>query len=465
MPSIIEPSLPRDMETAATRIYQLLVLLRANDKNIWPISVREQRYQYDGPQRAMIRGKVDMSAMLDTLAFLSVLNDSSRVALAVAVNPSRTTLVVAQDDPGNPRLPEHLFTLWCMLRQAKEATDLGDVAGLEHTRRSVFLYLYRACAHHIATAIRTGEKAFEHYRSKQKIDDIEDPARHATFLGDIEVLSTILFDGQSYRTSLSSDDVAKLIEVCESFCDLIEEDYELLASWTRCYRSAEGIEMDFPVQRYLLSICTLHHYITYILLFASTRSRYREILENPLEVTLVPPESYHCCDIPVSTQELFALLKNAVDPRERDVTIDRLEGRLATELPHLSGGVAAFNGHSHCECALVVYAHNHAMEVTHIGISSKPCYACSRFLLACTGLVGHFTSTFDRLFHEEFDLPWSLPPPFYDRTHLTSDIDFDLTTLIWRRMSAMLFCDVGYMWSHKASTILEHYKARYRYKD
>ncbi|KAI0075553.1 hypothetical protein K474DRAFT_1708903 [Panus rudis PR-1116 ss-1] len=324
------------MEAAATRVYHMLLLLRANDKNIWPIIAGKLPRLYHGPHRAISRGKIDMPAVLDTIAFLSVLNDNTRVALTASVTSSKTTLLVAEDGPGGHRLSDHISTLWRMLREVKEAVDAGDTASVENARRTVFRFLYNTCFHHIATALRTHQKSFECYTTAmQSLDSIDQPEKHSQFLRDIAVISKIVFDGSQCRISLDGGHLDHLIEVCSTLRDFMKE-RDLLPNWTRRFRSAKDKRMSFSVEKFFASICKLHIYISYILLFASTRSRHQGVLVGPFEVTVVSTNAHRSGNVNASVSELFPLLEYAIDPQERESTLDRLKNRLTTELPQLA---------------------------------------------------------------------------------------------------------------------------------
>ncbi|KAI0075555.1 hypothetical protein K474DRAFT_1379615 [Panus rudis PR-1116 ss-1] len=456
-----------DMEAAAARVYQSLLLLRANDKNIWPALTGEKRSprMYERPHLLIAHQEFKLFAMLDALAYLSATGETRRVAIAAAITPSQITLLVAQDGHTDSQPADHITALWFLLREVKGAADKADWQSVREGQRNIYCFLYEACIHYVIRALRAGVKEFQKYTSVMRSrEGIQDPRSHEDILHNVETLVGVLLDCSDDSSPASNDVALRVFEICESFSQA-HQSCESFQSWNVAYRLAAGGRAYFDLRRFLFSICTLHRYITYLLLLISPQCRYREILSRPFEVVTVTTKSSYPSTINVSVPELFSLLKNVVGKQESEVTIDRLVERISAELPDLTGQTQlVIDGHAHCECAILVYAHDHSLDISHIAISSTPCYACSHFLLACWNNIEQVTNTFDRLYQEEFDLPWVLPPPFQDSTLATAQIDRSLTSLIWSSMSDMLSQTVGYMWSQKGGQSLVKYKASVFYK-
>ncbi|KAI0075562.1 hypothetical protein K474DRAFT_1773175 [Panus rudis PR-1116 ss-1] len=458
---------PMDMEAAAARVYQSLLLLRANDKNIWPALTREKQSprMYEGSRLLIARQKFKMTAMLDALAYLSVTDETRRVAITTAITPSLVTLLVAQDGHADSQPAEHISLLWSLLRKVKDSVDKGDRELVRERRRDVYGFLYKACIHYVVKSLRVGVKEFQKYTSVMRTrDGIQDLGKHEDILHNVETLIGILLDRSDDSFPIPNDVALQVFKICESFSQAHESCHSF-RSWNSAYRSTAGDSAYFDLREYLYSICTLHRHITYLSLLPSPRCRYREILSRPFEVVAVPTKPSYPNTIDVSVPKLFSLLKETVDRQEPEPTLDRLMERISAELPDLTGKTQlVIDSHAHCECAVLVFAHNHFLDVSHIAISSTPCFPCSRFLLACWKNIEQVTNTFDKLYQEELDLPWSLPPPFQDHTSATTETDRHLTSMVWSSMSFMVGHTVAYMWSQKGGQTLVAYKNSILYK-
>ncbi|KAI0075548.1 hypothetical protein K474DRAFT_1379504 [Panus rudis PR-1116 ss-1] len=253
----------------------------------------------------------------------------------------------------------------------------------------------------------------------------------------------VLLTPETEQRSLSEEQCVEVTMLCDALHTML----------TSCSHSR------FTLSAYMVSIIRLHRYVNYLLLIASPQSLLRKYLDQPPDIVVVPTASSYSVTVDVSPATLFPLLTEAVGYTDPPLTSEYVTQRLYAESPQLVGkSEITVEGTAHCEARLAVYIFDRFTVASHMGLSSIPCYACSRFISACRETFGYFTLTFDQSFREEFDLPWVLPPPFREDGGYSGQENISLTNMIWEHMCTRISDDLEVLWSEEGQEELAAYK-------
>ncbi|KAI0075556.1 hypothetical protein K474DRAFT_1761030 [Panus rudis PR-1116 ss-1] len=431
------------MEVYAETIYQCLCLIRTKDKHLWPISHRERAVHYRGPEEAIEKKQLTVPAVVDVLAYLSVRREHGRVALTFATSPTHVTLYVCQDEPRDPKLPDHILNLWSLLRRLKEAIDTSDAAKATATRKVLQIMLFRACMHRVVEALQAQRDSYKYYTDTMRgLEGIEEAENLERVLGTIDGLYDTLMGRNDPAMPFSDEDCVAVAESCSMLAGMLSTPYPY-AKWYNRYCAVAGL------------YCAIH----YLSLIPSSDSPLRDLLSRPPQIVMIPTSNPHDATFDASPEALFDLLHDAVQHPSPSLTFDQFRSRLADEIPQLEpkAGVTVRSS-AHCECALAVHIYNNLIEPSHMGISSQPCYPCSLFLTAYKIGGKYLTNTFDQLYSEEFELPWVLPSPLIDISDCRHKIDEKRTSWLWKHMLNKLATDMEMIWSRKGQSELDWFK-------